>query len=90
MAHKAFHQALVSACGSKWLVETCSQLFDSADRYRSLARLAGVSRSDPRDEHHEIMTAALDRDADTAARLLTEHFQKTARLVQTVVGGDGA
>ncbi|MFD0981079.1 GntR family transcriptional regulator [Tropicimonas aquimaris] len=85
-AHKSFHQALVSACGSNWLIETCSQLYDSAERYRSLARLAGVSRSDPRDEHHEIMTAALDRDADRAATLLTDHFQRTAQLVQTVVG----
>lgn len=85
-AHKAFHQALVSACGSNWLIDTCSQLFDSAERYRSLARLAGVSRHDPRDEHSEIMTAALDRDADTAAALLSEHFQRTAHLVQTVVG----
>ena len=86
IAHKAFHQALVSACGSNWLVETCSQLFDSAERYRSLARLAGASRSDPRDEHREIMTATLDRDADLAASLLTDHFQRTAQLVRTVVG----
>lgn len=84
-AHKAFHQTLVSACGSNWLIETCSHLYDSAERYRSLARLAGASRSDPRDEHSEIMTAALDRDADTAARLLAEHFQRTADLVQTAI-----
>lgn len=84
-AHKAFHQALVAACGSNWLIETCSQLFDSAERYRSLARLAGASRSDPRDEHQEIMTAALDRDADKAAMLLSDHFGRTAELVKSVV-----
>lgn len=87
LAHKAFHATLVSACGSNWLIETCDQLFDSAERYRSLARLAGVSRSDPRDEHQEIMEAALKRDAETATRLLTEHFQRTAQLVCTVVEG---
>ena len=85
-AHKAFHQALIAACGSNWLIETCSQLFDSAERYRSLARLAGVSRQDPRDEHREIMTAALERDAGMAAGLLNDHFQRTANLVLTVVG----
>lgn len=89
VAHKAFHQTLISACGSSWLIETCSQLFDSAERYRSLARLAGVSRSDPRDEHQELMTAALNRDADTAAALLTEHFGRTADLVKTVVHETG-
>jgi DNA-binding GntR family transcriptional regulator len=88
VAHKAFHQALVSACGSPWLIETCDQLFDAAERYRSLARLAGASRSDPRDEHQEIKAAALDRDAATATALLTEHFQRTAQLVRTVVGED--
>lgn len=85
-AHMAFHQSLVSACGSPWLIETCKQLFDSAERYRSLARLAGASRDDPRDEHREIMTAALDRDANTTAALLSDHFQRTAHLVRTVVG----
>lgn len=86
IAHKAFHQALVSASGSPWLIETCSQLFDSAERYRSLASLAGTSRSDPRDEHKDILNAALDRDAERAARLLTEHFKRTADLVRTVIG----
>jgi GntR family transcriptional regulator, carbon starvation induced regulator len=84
-AHKAFHQALISACGSNWLLETCGQLFDSAERYRNLARLAGVSRQDPRDEHHEIMSAALQRDADRAVGLLNDHFRRTADLVLTVV-----
>lgn len=85
--HKDFHQALVAACGSPWLIETCSQLFDAAERYRSLARRAGVSRIDPRDEHQTIMTAAVERRADEAATLLIEHFQKTAKLVRKAVEG---
>ncbi len=88
IAHKAFHQTLISACGSPWLIETCSQLFDSAERYRSLASLTGTSRSDPRDEHQDILNAALDRDADRAATLLTEHFQRTSDLVRRVIGHD--
>ena len=84
-AHKAFHQALVSACGSNWMIETCSQLFDAAERYRNLARIAGVSRSDPRDEHQEIMTAAVDRKPDLVVELLNSHFERTAQLVRSVV-----
>jgi len=87
-AHKAFHQELISACGSPWLIETCSQLFDSAERYRSLARLAGTSRRDPRDEHQDILNAALDRDAERTANMLTEHFKRTADLVRSVIGHD--
>jgi DNA-binding GntR family transcriptional regulator len=85
VAHKAFHQSLISACGSNWMVDTCSRLFDAAERYRNLARIGGVSRSDPRDEHHEIMSAAVDRKADHVVELLNSHFSKTAQLVQTVV-----
>jgi DNA-binding GntR family transcriptional regulator len=86
IAHKDFHQALVSACGSNWMIDTCSRLFDAAERYRNLARGAGVSRSDPRDEHQEIMSAAVDRKTDHVVELLNAHFQRTAQLVQTVVG----
>lgn len=83
-AHKAFHQSLISACGSDWLISNCSQLFDTAERYRSLARLAGVSRSDPRDEHQEIMRAAIDRQSDHAIALMTAHLRKTEMLVRSV------
>ncbi|AKI01937.1 transcriptional regulator [Hoeflea sp. IMCC20628] len=84
-AHKAFHQALISACGSNWMIDTCSQLFDAAERYRNLARVAGVSRSDPRDEHQEIMNAAVNRQADLVVELLNSHFERTAHLVRSVV-----
>lgn len=86
VAHKAFHQSLISACGSNWMIDTCSRLFDAAERYRNLARVAGVSRSDPRDEHQEIMTAAVNREADLVVDLLDSHFKRTANLVQSVVG----
>lgn len=86
VAHKDFHQSLISACGSNWMIDTCSRLFDAAERYRNLARVAGVSRSDPRDEHEEIMSAAVDRKTDQVIELLNSHFSRTAQLVQTVVG----
>ncbi|OSP54883.1 GntR family transcriptional regulator [Pseudoruegeria sp. SK021] len=88
VAHKDFHQSLIAACGSSWMIDTCSRLFDAAERYRNLARVAGVSRSDPRDEHHDIMSAVVNRRADQAVDLLNAHFNRTAQLVQTVVGGD--
>ncbi len=86
VVHKEFHQSLISACGSNWMIDTCSRLFDAAERYRNLARVAGVSRSDPRDEHQEIMSAAVDRETNLVIELLNAHFMRTAQLVQTVVG----
>ena len=83
-AHKRFHAALVAGCGSRWLTEISGQLFEAAERYRHLARLAGKSRS--RDnEHLPIVGAALAHKADLATELLTLHFQRTADLVETVL-----
>lgn len=77
-AHRLFHRRLIEACGSRWIVEFCEQMFDAADRYRRMARLAKDAKM--RDEHREIMDAALARDADLAASLLNQHFQRTAEL----------
>ena len=80
-AHAAFHLQLTAACGSRWLIGFCTQLFDLADRYRHLSRLAPQAGSRRRnDEHRMIMEATVARDADKAAHLLSEHFLTTARL----------
>lgn len=82
-AHRSFHAALISACGSHWLMDFCEQLFDAADCYRHLSRVSSVQRKQPRqDEHKLIMEAALARDADRAAELIRHHVLKTADLVR--------
>jgi len=85
-AHRAFHRSLVEGCGSHWLVDLCERLFEAAERYRHLARIAGVTRGSAEDEHKEIMQAAIDRKADEAVNLLNMHFLRTAELVQKVIG----
>lgn len=81
LAHRAFHLQLINACGSRWLVAFCEQLFDLADRYRHISRTApGAERRQRENEHHSIMDAALARDADAAAALLNQHFLTTAEL----------
>ena len=79
-AHRGFHHALISACGSKWLLNFCEQLFDAADRYRFLSRRQHASPQKRPDNHKDIMDAALRRDADEAVRLLKAHFQQTLHL----------
>jgi GntR family carbon starvation induced transcriptional regulator len=83
--HRAFHRSLVEGCGSHWLVDFCERLFDAAERYRHLARRAGVTRGNAEDEHKDIMQAAVDRKADEAVDLLNMHFMRTAELVQKVI-----
>jgi GntR family carbon starvation induced transcriptional regulator len=82
--HRRFHAALVGGCGSQWLMTISGQLFEAAERYRHLARLAGKSRTMD-DEHRPIMEAALAHNADLATGLLTRHYQRTADLVETVL-----
>jgi GntR family carbon starvation induced transcriptional regulator len=84
-AHKQFHQQLVAGCGSRWLTTISGQLFEAAERYRHLARLAGKSRV-KEDEHRGIMEAALAHKPDLAVQLLALHFNKTADLVTAVIG----
>ncbi len=35
--HRAFHRALISGCGSRWLLSFCEQLADQHHRYRRLS-----------------------------------------------------
>lgn len=77
-AHQAFHEALLDACGSKYLIEYCRDLFLAAERYRHLGVLVADSlRSDTDREHREIMQATLDRDMDQAVAHLRAHYEKT-------------
>ena len=85
--HRAFHYALVSACGSQWLLHFRDQLYDQADRYR---RLAVQYLSAPRDdfgEHKEIADAVLARDEESAVYLIRRHMDKT---IQILLAGDPA
>ena len=80
--HLEFHESLISACRSKWVMGFCRTLFFASARYRVLSQLT-LEASKRQEEHRSIAEAAVQRDADTAVRLLNEHFTKTADLVRT-------
>lgn len=81
-AHRAFHSTLIAACGSRWLIAFCEQLFDAADCYRHLSRVSSMKRGIRRDEHQDMVNAIVARDADAAAKLLHKHYTRTAELVR--------
>jgi GntR family transcriptional regulator, carbon starvation induced regulator len=76
-AHRVFHRTLISACGAQRIVDFCDQLFDSADRYRFVAR-ASASSSPRRDDHKLITDAVIAHRPDEAVALLKQHFEDTA------------
>lgn len=79
--HQEFHLALISACGSNWLLDFARQLSAATERYRAPV-LAG--ESGPRDvqaEHAALAEAALARRTDEAAALLARHYRLTGELI---------
>jgi DNA-binding GntR family transcriptional regulator len=67
-----FHQALISACGSRTLMETHAGVFDKYLRYQMLAL---TDRGDiAAREHRALLESALKRDAKTATTILMAHI----------------
>lgn len=69
-----FHQALISACGSKNLLSLHAVLFDKYLRYQML--ILTYRGSEAVLEHKEMFEAALARDEDAAALALREHVER--------------
>jgi len=93
--HRQFHFALVSACGSDWLLHFWNTLADHSERYRSLRLLHHKApAADVRDlnaEHERIMDAVLARDVDRATALMDAHLSKTEQAVSRLLElGQGA
>jgi GntR family transcriptional regulator, carbon starvation induced regulator len=86
--HRRFHMALLSACGSRWLIELAGQFFDQAERHRLLRARLSPYESLTRDinkEHERIFDAALSRDVNAAVQALEAHYESTANWVTTAL-----
>lgn len=83
--HGEFHESLVSACHLHKLQQCRFQMFEQSERYRRLSLARSVVDRDVSGEHEAIMEATLDRDEETACRLLAEHIRRTAEFVEAAV-----
>lgn len=91
--HQEFHDSLVSACSSFWLLRFRETLSDEMERFRNLsygftARKQSYAKgkrkkdADPfENDHKKILDAALARDADKTCKLIEKHFNKTVEIV---------
>jgi DNA-binding GntR family transcriptional regulator len=80
-AHERFHQALVAACDSAWMLRLRETLYVQSERYRSVSAPLGRAERDVHNEHEIIAHAAIARDAEAACAALRDHLQLTARIL---------
>lgn len=77
--HREFHESLVTACDSKWLIRLRSMMFNQLDRYRFITKMSTEGRGRKKfEEHRLIKEAVLARDIPLATQLLQDHIRDTA------------
>lgn len=80
---REFHQALISACGSRVLLDTHAAVYDKYLRY---LMIAAVFRGDAAaGEHRALLTFALDRDWRSAQATVVTHIEDC--VAQMLSGG---
>jgi DNA-binding GntR family transcriptional regulator len=90
-AHAEFHRALLDGCANQRLKDIAGSLRDTAELYRRWSvPLAHGSDRDIAAEHVAILTATLERDADTAVRHLSAHIGHTTDILLVSMLGDPA
>lgn len=86
--HRRFHDALVSACPSTWLLRFRQTLFDQARRYRALS-MKHSSTPGRMEQHRQLMEAVVRRDVAAACALAEAHIRDTAKNILDSLPGYG-
>lgn len=83
--NRQFHDALVSDCGSVWLLRMQQQLYAQSVRYRFVSFDQPQPPRDGDAEHKALMDACLARNVERARRLTIEHIERTAKAVAAIL-----
>ncbi|MCU4651805.1 FCD domain-containing protein [Roseibacterium sp. SDUM158016] len=83
--HRAFHEALIDACGSAMTRHFCGVLYDHFDRYRRLIGFDPDAQQRLASQHKALADCAVNRDVARAEAMLTEHVERTARVVRAAL-----
>ncbi|MBL8644831.1 MAG: FCD domain-containing protein [Rhodospirillaceae bacterium] len=87
-ANRRFHEALVAACGSPWLIRFRCMLYDQSERYRRISLTRSAADRCVHDEHEAIVEAALSRQVLKACRLTELHLRRTADVVREALAAE--
>lgn len=79
--HRRFHEALVCACDSPWLLRLRETLFTQSERYRRVSVPLDRIGRDLHGEHKAIADAAIARDAKRATAEMRAHLENTTRIL---------
>jgi DNA-binding GntR family transcriptional regulator len=88
--HRSFHLSLLQACDMPMLLRYCSNLHDQNDRYRRMFLQSHPFDRDVSAEHRAIVEATLERNADLACALLSQHIARTNRNIAAALAIDDA
>lgn len=80
--NRDFHNALVSGCGSPWLMRLNEMLYRQMERYRRVSLRHGNGRRFVHDEHAAMFEAAMQRNALRLCRLTEAHLTNTVDEVR--------
>ena len=83
VAHREYHIALLSACGSNLLLDFCRQLHEQTLRYRSLVEVVEYRDIHECSEHRDIQEAVLERNAERAIEMLHAHYSVTLKIIKS-------
>ena len=72
--NRAFHESLIAACDSLWLLRLRRILYDSLTRYRFLVVNSGGIRRDVHSEHEALKDAVIARDVSKACDTMQRHI----------------
>jgi len=87
--NESFHDSLIAACDSPWMLRFRGIAYYAHKRYRMLAirhasRLGEATSAveiDRSDEHRTILEAALERDVEAACVATRRHIEMTQRVI---------
>ncbi|CAM5778613.1 MAG: FCD domain-containing protein [Pseudomonadota bacterium] len=80
--NRQFHEALVAACRSRWMLRFRRLLYQQSERYRRVSAIKGPPPVEVHDEHRAIFDAVMARNADLAGAVLTAHVHRALTVIR--------
>lgn len=79
--HRKYHLSLLAGCGSRWMIDLSSSLYDHAERHRIIAIQEADDGRDTIAEHRRLTEAVLAGNVKAAVAALDYHYRSTAEKV---------